>query len=70
MKPDRINLGLAVSGLHSQKGVPRTCDDIASYCGCSRQRIQQIEERALRKLRYKLRIGHPELRELMESLKR
>ena len=60
-----IDLGLAISALHSQKGVPRTADDIAEYCGCSRQRIEQIEKRALRKIRYKLHCDQ----QLQEALK-
>lgn len=51
LKSDRINLGLAVCGLHCEKGVPKTAREIAAYCGCSYQRIQQIEARALRKIR-------------------
>jgi DNA-directed RNA polymerase sigma subunit (sigma70/sigma32) len=49
-----IDLGLAISSLHSHHGVPKTCDEIAAYCGCSWQRISQIEQKALRKLRLAL----------------
>jgi DNA-directed RNA polymerase sigma subunit (sigma70/sigma32) len=66
-----IDLGLAVSGLHARKGVPMTTREIAAFCGCSKQRITQIEERALRKLRNRLMfVKDPELRELVESLMR
>ena len=44
-----IDLGLAI--LASTSEPPHTCKTIAAYCGCSRQRIQQIEQKALRKLR-------------------
>ena len=44
-----IDLGLAI--LASTSEPPHTQNTIAAYCGCSRQRIQQIEQRALRKLR-------------------
>jgi DNA-directed RNA polymerase sigma subunit (sigma70/sigma32) len=44
-----IDLGLAI--LASTSEPPHTCQTIAAYCGCSRQRIQQIEQKALRKLR-------------------
>ena len=44
-----IDLGLAI--LASTSEPPHTCQTIAAYCGCSRQCIQQIEQKALRKLR-------------------
>jgi len=44
-----IDLGLAI--LASTSEPPHTCQTIAAYCGCSRQCIQQIELKALRKLR-------------------
>jgi len=44
-----IELGLAI--LASTSEPPHTSRTIAAYCGCSRQRIQQIEHKALRKLR-------------------
>jgi DNA-directed RNA polymerase sigma subunit (sigma70/sigma32) len=44
-----IDLGLAI--LASTSDPPRTSRTIAAYCGCSRQCIQQIEQKALRKLR-------------------
>ncbi len=54
MKPNSIDLGLAISALHSRIGVPRDHRDIAAYCDCSWQRIWQIEQKALRKIRIKL----------------
>jgi sigma-70-like protein len=59
-----IDLGLAI--LASTSEPPQTCQTIAAYCGCSRQCIQQIEQKALRKLRtalYRNRI----LREAFED---
>jgi hypothetical protein len=44
-----IDLGLAI--LASTSEPPHTSGTIAAYCGCSRQRIQQIEQKALRKFR-------------------
>ena len=44
-----IDLGLAI--LASTSEPPHTARTIAAYCGCSRQCIQQIEQKALRKLR-------------------
>ena len=58
-----IDIGLAISATHSIPGVPRSAADIAAYCGCSRQRIQQIEERALRKLR-----RNPDIKEWVDHL--
>jgi DNA-directed RNA polymerase sigma subunit (sigma70/sigma32) len=49
-KPDAaIDLGLAV--LAATSCPPHTCDEIAAYCGVSCQAIQQIEQKALRKVR-------------------
>ena len=59
-----IDLGLAI--LASTSEPPHTCKTIAAYCGCSRQAIQQIEQKALRKFRaalYRDRI----LREAFEN---
>ena len=44
-----IDLWLAI--LASTSEPPHTCKTIAAYCGCTRQRSQQIEQKALRKLR-------------------
>lgn len=66
-----IDLGLAVAGLHARRGVPMTVGKIAAFCGCSRSYIQQIEERALRKLRVKLQFHKDQtLRELVETLEK
>ena len=59
-----IDLGLAI--LASTNEPPHTCQTIAAYCGCSRQRIQQIEQKALRKLRATLD-GDKILREAFEN---
>jgi hypothetical protein len=68
-EPLRIDLGLAIAATHVTRGVGLTQREIAAYCGCSQQRIFQIEQRALRKLRNRLRfVKDPTLRELMETL--
>ncbi len=54
MKSNQIDLGLEISRRHCKFGVPKTAAEIAAYCGISRQRIDQIEKRALRKIRIKL----------------
>jgi DNA-directed RNA polymerase sigma subunit (sigma70/sigma32) len=57
MKKTAIDLGLAV--LCAMKpGRPLTRGDIATVCGCSEQRIYEIEQRALRKLRNPSRLKH------------
>jgi sigma-70-like protein len=49
-----IDLGLAVSALSLTPGERRTTEELALFCGCTRQNISRIEQRALRKLRVKL----------------
>jgi hypothetical protein len=51
------DLGLAISGATLQPGKTRTSVEIAAFCGCSKQNIQQIEKRALRKLRNRILFG-------------
>jgi len=50
MKKNSIDVGLAVL-CAIKPGVPMTREAIASACDCSEQRIYEIEQRALRKLR-------------------
>jgi hypothetical protein len=55
---DSIDLGLAILSSVEHRlpeGARRSQDEIAAYCECSKTRIQQIEERALRKMRMGLR---------------
>ena len=59
-----IDLGMAI--LASTNEPPHTCQTIAAYCGCSRQRIQQIEQKALRKPRATLDRDRT-LREVLEN---
>ncbi len=44
------DLGLAI--LAATSVPPHSCDEIAAYMGVSRQRVDQITQRALRKLRH------------------
>jgi DNA-directed RNA polymerase sigma subunit (sigma70/sigma32) len=53
INPD-IDLGLAVARALNP-GKQMTCEDIAAYANCSRNRIHQIEKRALAKVRKFLR---------------
>lgn len=49
-KSQRTDLGIASAhALNSRRRM--TCDEIAAYCDCSRSRIQQIERRAMAKVR-------------------
>jgi len=49
INPD-IDLGLAAARALNP-GKQMTCDEIAAYCSCSRNRIHQIERKALAKVR-------------------
>jgi len=51
---ERIDLGIAVAHA-SHRGKQLTCEEIASYCDCSRNTINLIEKRAVRKIRRLLR---------------
>lgn len=42
---------------------PLSCDAIAQYCGMSKQNVYQIEKKALKRVRYKLRHILSELRD-------
>lgn len=49
-----IDLGLAVLSSVNRCGQRLTLAEIADVCGCHRSRIEQLEKRALRKLRGRL----------------
>lgn len=46
-----IDLGLAILSAVTQPGERRSLREIAAYCGCSRNYVWLLEQRALRKLR-------------------
>ena len=46
-----IDAGLFIGALLVEEGIGWSSEDIAEMCGCTHQRIQQIEKGALRKLR-------------------
>lgn len=50
-KSQRIDLGIELLLRRCQRGHPKTCLEIAAWCGCSRSAIWQIESRAFRKVR-------------------
>lgn len=61
-KRQRVNLGLAISGCSLAPGVTRTIEEIAAYCGCSKQNISIMERRALKKFKAAAkRLGYTEL---------
>jgi len=47
----RIDLGLAIARCHAVPGRGMTLQQLAAFCGVSHQRISQIEQQALDKLR-------------------
>jgi hypothetical protein len=60
----RIDLGLDLLARQCRLGVSLSYEQIAAWCGCSSSRIQQIEKKALRKIRNKAAV----MRVLQESL--
>jgi DNA-directed RNA polymerase sigma subunit (sigma70/sigma32) len=54
-KAERIDLGLALMQRHAAPGVRYSHAEIAAWCGCHRSAIEQIERKALRKVRHRLR---------------
>lgn len=53
-----IDLGLAVLSVVNTGHQRMTLEDIADVCECSIERVRQIEERALKKLRARLRLSN------------
>ena len=64
--PD-IDLGLAICPIKN-RGKQLTLEEISAYCGCSRNRIHQIEQKALAKVRRLLRLQGIS-RDLAEALR-
>jgi hypothetical protein len=61
-KRRRINLGLAISGCTMQPGDTRTIEEIAAFCGCSKQNISIMERRAVAKFKAAAaKLGYTEL---------
>jgi len=50
-KGRQIDIGLAVAGATLPPGQCRDLSEIAAYCGCSRQLIHTIQNRAVAKIR-------------------
>ena len=65
----RVNLGLALLSRVAMPGVRYSYDEIGAWAGCTNSAIQQIEQRALKKLRKRLRLQHdPLLTELVAQV--
>lgn len=56
-RTERVNLGLALLELAAKPGQPLTLRDIAAWCDVSYKGIYMIEQKALIKLRNKIRFG-------------
>lgn len=68
-KTTRIDLGLAILDAVRVPGHRYTQEEIAAFCGCTRSMIFAIEQRALRKLRNRLRfLRDDRLRDLADAL--
>ena len=65
-----IDLGLALLSCLLRPGETLTSEDMAAWCGCSKSAIQQIERRALAKVRERLvaDLGESALAREIESL--
>lgn len=62
-----VDLGIAISGALLPPGKTRTITEIAAFAGCSKQNIEQLENRALRKLRMRV-LFDPELKAALEDM--
>ena len=68
-KSARIDLGVAILHALALPGVCYTQDEIAAFAGCAPGNIYLIEQRALKKLRNRLRfMKDPILREACDHL--
>lgn len=55
----RISLGIAIAHATTPPGRCRTFPEIAAYCGCDQSTVRKICERALKKLRHRLKDYRP-----------
>jgi len=62
-----VDLGIAISGALLKPGQTRTQTEIAAFAGCSKQNIEKLEKRALRKLRH-LILFRPDLKAILSEL--
>lgn len=67
-KRERSDLGAALLQRRCIPGVPLPLEDIAAWMGISRERVRQIQENGLRKIRLRLLYSGPEMRQLWDAL--
>lgn len=67
MKSNDVDLGLSVLCVVSQRDDTLSTKDIADVCGCSRNNIDEIEKRALKKLRAKFKSNNFKLDDFIEK---
>lgn len=53
----RVDLGLQLLSIARRPGTTFTLQEIAVWCGCGREAVRIIEQRALMKLHHRLRFG-------------
>jgi DNA-directed RNA polymerase specialized sigma24 family protein len=53
-KKERVDLGLALLSLRAKPGSTFTLQEIALWCGCTRDAVMQMEKRALKRVANKL----------------
>ncbi|ACB76662.1 hypothetical protein [Opitutus terrae] len=56
-KTARIDLGLQLLQLAAKPGTSFTLHEIALWCGCTRDAVLLIEQKALKKVRTRIRFG-------------
>jgi hypothetical protein len=59
---EQIDEGLERALEDAQPGIPMSLEEISEYCGISRQAVHQMEQRALKKIRPKLKPLYKEIR--------
>lgn len=64
-KTTQIDLGLAVLGAIVPPGVELTLEEIGVVCGCSKESVRLIQNRALKRIRKRLYNREQEFREII-----
>jgi len=65
-KTERVNLGLELLMILAQPGKQLTQEDIAAWCGCTKDAVYMMEREALKKVR--TRLGFGEYRKLGKEI--
>lgn len=53
---ERVDLGLALARILLKPGQELTTHDIAAWCDCERQNVEQIYKRAIKRVQTKLKL--------------